>query len=123
MEDTFNPSRNSVVTSSRDGNIENSNASEIFIVISKITMDKEILTMIRTSSRNVGSGKIRKSTITTTNSEMMLLKSRLMAVLLKCSPASLTGYSVPFIRYRYTRTSATAPYSSGGISRFNSAEA
>ncbi len=49
VEDTFSPNRNSVVTSKSEGKMENSNASEMFMVISRITMDSEMLTINRTS--------------------------------------------------------------------------
>ena len=80
VEDTFSPNRNSVVTSSSDGKMENSSASAMFMVISRITMDSEMLMMIRTSISCVGSGRIRNRTITTTKMEMMILESRRILV-------------------------------------------
>ena len=53
--------------------MENCNASEMFMVMSRIIMEMEMLTMIRTSSSAGGSGMIKNSTITTTRSDIMTL--------------------------------------------------
>ena len=76
--DTFNPNRNSVVMSSRDGKMENSRASEMVMVIIKIRMDNEILTTSSTSRRLLGSGMMRNRTMTTTRRAMLFSKNRLM---------------------------------------------
>ena len=73
VEDTLSPRRNNVVMSSREGKMENCNASEMFMVMSRIIMEMEMLTMIRTSSSAGGSGMIKNSTITTTRSDIMTL--------------------------------------------------
>ena len=69
--DTFRPNRNRVVISSRDGKMENSSASEMVIVTIKITMDREMLIIIRISSKLSCTGIIRNMTMTTTISAML----------------------------------------------------
>lgn len=76
MDETFNPSRNSVVMSSSEGKMENSSGSEMLMVIIRIMMDNEMFKMISTSSTGAGSGITRNSTMTTTISDMALLKIR-----------------------------------------------
>ena len=76
VEETFNPNRNSVVTSSSEGKMENSNGSEMLMVIMRIIMDREIFRIIRTSSTGAGSGITRNNTMTTTISDMALFKIR-----------------------------------------------
>ena len=66
-----------MVTSSRDGNIENSSASEIFMVIIRIIIAKPILTISKKSSRKVGSGMIKNKTMTTTPNATALSKAML----------------------------------------------
>ena len=75
--DTFIPSRNRVVMSSREGKMENSSASEIFIVIIRIMTDSPMLMMSRMSKICGGSGINRNMTTTTTNSAITLSKIRL----------------------------------------------
>ena len=71
MLETFSPSRNRVVISSREGKMENSSASEMVMVIIRITMDREILIIISTSSRAGARGIIRNMTMTTTMRAML----------------------------------------------------
>ena len=82
VEDTFNPSRNRVVMSSREGKMENSSASEMLMVIIRIMMDREMFTTISTSNTGADSGITRKRTMTTTISDMALFKIRLIVLLL-----------------------------------------
>ena len=56
--------------------MENSRVSLMFMVINKITMDREILITSSTSSRAVGRGRIRNRTITTTNRDTALFNIR-----------------------------------------------
>ena len=69
--DTFRPRRNRVVISSKEGKMENSNASEIVMVTIRITMDREILMIIRISSKLSSKGTIRNMTMTTTMRAML----------------------------------------------------
>ena len=69
--DTFSPRRNRVVIRSREGKMEKSSASEMVMVIIRITMDREMLIMIRTSSRAGCRGMIRNMTMTTTMRAML----------------------------------------------------
>ena len=80
--DTFSPSRNSVVISSRDGKIEKSRASATVMVITRINMDREMLTTSSTSSRIVGRGTTINRTTMTTASAMPFWKIRLMGTVL-----------------------------------------
>jgi len=81
VEETFMPRRNRVVMSSREGKMENSRASDIFMVISRIITERAMLMTRRTSSIKVGRGKIRNSTTTTTNRETALSSIRFMGIL------------------------------------------
>ena len=74
MVETFSPSRNSVVISSSDGKIENSNASEMFMVIIRIMMDSPMFTTSKISSRGTGRGMIKNRTMTTTARDIALSK-------------------------------------------------
>jgi hypothetical protein len=65
-----------VVISNSDGKMENSSASEMFMVISKIITDSEMFITKKTSSIQGFNGKIRKSTMITTNNEIALFISR-----------------------------------------------
>ena len=80
VEDIFNPSLKSVVTKSREGNIENSSDSFIFILISNITSDIDILSINITSNINGLSGIISNNTITITNRDTALFKSSFIFV-------------------------------------------
>ena len=80
--DTFSPNRNSVVISSRDGKIEKSRASATVMVITRINMDREMLTTSSTSSRIVGRGTTINRTTMTTASAMPFWKIRLMGTVL-----------------------------------------
>ena len=51
--------------------MENSNASEIVMVTIRITMDREILMIIRISSKLSSKGTIRNMTMTTTMRAML----------------------------------------------------
>ncbi len=64
------PRRNSVVTSKRDGKMENSKASLMVMVMIRIISDKDMLMMIATSTIAAGSGMISNSIIVSTNSTM-----------------------------------------------------
>ena len=59
-----------MVTSKRDGNMENSKASLMVMVMIRIISDKDILTMIATSTIASGSGMINNRIIVNTNSTM-----------------------------------------------------
>ena len=59
--------------------MEKSNASETVIVITRISMDREILTTNSTSSSWVGRGTMIKSTMTTTAIAMLFWRIRFMA--------------------------------------------
>ena len=59
---------------SSDGKMENSSVSLMFMVIIKIKMDMEMLRMISTSSMKAGRGITRNNTMTTTISDMALLR-------------------------------------------------
>ena len=59
---------------SSDGKMENSSVSLMFMVIIKIRMDMEMLRMISTSSMKAGRGITRNNTMTTTISDMALLR-------------------------------------------------
>ena len=54
--------------------MENSSVSLMFMVIIKIRMDMEMLRMISTSSMKAGRGITRNNTMTTTISDMALLR-------------------------------------------------
>ena len=69
--DTFRPNRNSVVINSKDGKMENSNASEMVMVTIRITMEMEMLAIIKISKIVSGSGIIRNMTMTTTIRAML----------------------------------------------------
>ena len=88
------------------------------MVLIRIMMDREIFRMISTSSTGAGSGMTRNRTMTTTISDMPLFKIRFIF-----PQQSVFCYILLLRRYRYTSTSATALYSSGGISRPTSPEA
>jgi len=64
--DTLIPSLNSVVISSREGKIENSKGSRMVMVITKIIMDKDIFSIIATSTKGAGSGIINNNMIVST---------------------------------------------------------
>ena len=76
VEDTLRPRRNRVVIRSSDGYMENSSVSFMFMVISSITMDRDMFITRRMSRRKVGRGRIRNSTTTTTNREIELFSIR-----------------------------------------------
>ena len=61
-----------MVISRRDGKIENSRASEMFMVIIRIMTDSPMFTTSRRSSSCVGRGMIKNRTMTTTARDMML---------------------------------------------------
>ena len=84
--------------SSRDGKIENSSGSFIFMLISNIIIDKDIFIIIMTSNKNGGMGIIISNTITITKAATALFKIRFMSYLIFL-----------FSLYTYTRISATAP--------------
>ena len=69
----LSPSLNNVVIKSREGKIENSRDSLIFIVISRIINDNDILSIKNISITNGFKGMNIKRTITITNNEMALL--------------------------------------------------
>ena len=66
VDATFKASRKSVVKSKRDGKAEISNACFTCNVTKSIKNDNEILTVIKISSKNVGSGTIRTTIILNT---------------------------------------------------------
>ncbi len=68
--DTLIPSRNKVVISSNDGNMENSSGSLIVMVITRIIIERDILMMIATSTSPTGSGMISSRIMVSTNSTM-----------------------------------------------------
>ena len=69
VEETLMPSRNKVVINNREGNMENSSGSRIFMLTSRIIREMEIFITIKTSSKNGLSGIINSSTITMTNKD------------------------------------------------------
>ena len=73
--------------------MENSSASEIFMVIIRIIIAKPILTISKKSSRKVGRGIIKNRTMTTTPNATALSKamfsSRFMSVLPSIDPCQL----------------------------------
>ena len=72
VEETLRARRNSVVISSRDGKMENSSASLIFMLISRIMIARDIFNIIITSIKNGLNGTIKSSTMATTASETAL---------------------------------------------------
>ena len=66
--DTLMPRRKRVVTSKRDGNMENSKGSRIVMVMIKIIIERDMLIMIATSTKAAGSGMINNRIIVSTNS-------------------------------------------------------
>ena len=61
MDDILSPSLNRVVTSSREGNTENSRVSLIYMVITRISKDNVMFSINKKSSMGVGRGiSIRK---------------------------------------------------------------
>ncbi len=68
--ETLIPKRNKVVTSKRDGNMENSKASLMVMVMIRIISDSDMLMMIATSTIAAGSGMINSRIIVSTNSTM-----------------------------------------------------
>ena len=103
--DTFKPSRNRVVISSSEGNMENSSASEIFMVIIRIKMDNPMLTTSKTSISQVGRGMIRNKTMITTISEIAIFVIRFM-------PRTPSALSLPALVCEAVRllTSETKDY-------------
>ena len=76
VEDTFIPSRNRVVINSREGKMEKSNASAMFMVIIRIMMDSPMFTTSRISRIMGLRGMNRNMTTTTTNRAMLLFRIR-----------------------------------------------
>ena len=66
--ETLIPSLNRVVTSSRDGKMENSRGSRMVMVVTRIIMERDIFNIIATSTRPAGSGMINSSMIISTKS-------------------------------------------------------
>ena len=80
----FSPNRNRVVISSRDGKMEKSSASATVMVMTRMSMDREMLTTSRMSSSWVGRGTTIKRTIMTTASAMAFWRIRFMHSVLSC---------------------------------------
>ena len=68
--ETLIPRRNRVVTSNRDGNMENSSASLMVMVMISIIRERDILMIMATSTKASGSGMINNSIMVSTNSTM-----------------------------------------------------
>ena len=67
VEEMLRPSLKTVVISSREGNMENSSDSFIYIVVIRIYTDSAILTANNRSRSAVGRGMIIKNIATMTN--------------------------------------------------------
>ena len=65
VEATFRPSRNSVATSSRDGNTEKSSGFFTNMLVSRTSSASRMLQTMRKSSRGAGTGTTSRSTIPT----------------------------------------------------------
>jgi hypothetical protein len=74
VEATLSASRNSVVIRRRDGNTENSSASFMYMVPSRIVRESARLSMYIKSSIPVDNGTIIISMMTITNIETILLR-------------------------------------------------
>ena len=68
--ETLIPRRNKVVTSKRDGNMENSRASLMVMVMIRIISERDILRIMATSTMASGSGMINNRIMVSTNSTM-----------------------------------------------------
>ena len=69
VEDMFSDNLNKVVINSNEGNMENSNASLMYIVVKRISKETVILMMNIISNKNGFNGTINKITTNRTNTD------------------------------------------------------